>query len=112
MDKTYSLEVTDTRANLYTALYNKVTEWCENELQSVLLGENGQPTMEGAQVVDRLIYQMRSVIPASLGPVASLGGDLESLFKVSIAGCASTVPNRNEIMLSVALVTTENEETN
>lgn len=106
----WELDVVCNKGDIMSHLYTDINNWCNDNLPSIVNGPNG-PTLDGAQLADRIIYQVRQAGPAALVVVGSLGGDLSERVRVHIGGRASLVPHENRIVIDICVDDASNSET-
>lgn len=98
----WEIDVVCDKSDVMSHLYINTNDWCNAHLPAIVNGPNG-PTMEGAQLADRLMYQVRQAVPAALVIVGSLGGDLDERVSVHVEGRASLIPYENRIAIAVCV---------
>ena len=110
MNKEWNIDVTGPRGALTETLYEAGNDWCNANLPGIVNGPNG-PSMEGAQLADRLMYQIRQAIPAALCIIGSLGsttpGGPALVIHVEMAGEADTEGVHNKVYLGAEIVLQE-----
>lgn len=106
MIKEWEIKVECKKSDALEALHKAASNYLGRIMPEVV-SKDGMPTLEGAQLGDRLMYQVRQAVPCALNLVGPIGGELETVLTFVIVGTATTESSGSFVSVNVRIVPPE-----